>query len=274
MGGCKKKLKNSKQVVLITGASSGIGRAIAKKLTDSGFQVYGTSRREQEQDFGWRMLVLDVCQDESVQAAIEQVMALEGRIDILINNAGYGDAGAVEDMTVGEGKRQFETNFFGVLRMCQAVLPIMRAQGKGRIINVGSVAGFIAVPFFGMYGATKAALASLTESLRMEVKPFGIQVALLEPGDIKTEGAGNILLTAGSEASPYESALKQAVAVMAESEKVGIAMTVIAEEMLRLIQSEPMPIRCVVNWQYRLIRFAKRLLPDSLLEWVVIRMHK
>lgn len=264
-------MNEQRKVVLISGAGSGIGRAMAETLTKAGFIVYGTSRSARTE--AWPMLTLDVCDDDSVWAAVDELLRREGRIDVLINNAGYGDAGAVEDVTLAEAKRQFETNVFGVLRLCRAVLPTMRKQHSGRIVNVGSVAGFIAVPFFGMYGASKAALASLTESLRMEVRPFGIDVALLEPGDIKTEGAGNIFLTPGSHGSPYQAALEKAVGIMAASERDGIAMDVVAAEVLALLTARRPPLRRVVDWRYRLIRLAKRLLPDAVLEWIVVKMH-
>ncbi|WP_346354764.1 SDR family oxidoreductase [Azotosporobacter soli] len=267
-------MKKEQEVVLITGASSGIGRAMAERLTAEGFRVYGTSRKPKMGQEGWTMLTLDVCEEESVQDAVREVLKDAGRIDVLINNAGYGDAGAVEDTSLAEAKRQFETNFFGVLRMCRAVLPQMRRQGNGKIINVGSVAGFIAVPFFGMYCASKAALAAMSESLRMEVEPFGICVALLEPGDIKTEGAGNIVTLLDKEESPYQAPLTKAVAVMAESEKDGIPMHAVTEAVLKMVQSKRMPLRCVVDWRYRLMRIGKRLLPDAWLESIVMKLHR
>jgi len=181
----RKEIKKTTEpkTVLITGASSGFGKATAELLAGQGYRVFGTSRYGNGMDAaGYEMLTLDVRDDDSVRRCVDAVLAKTGRIDILINNAGYELAGALEETAVDEAKAQFETNFFGVLRMTNAVLPVMREQGEGRIINIGSLAGLVAVPFHGMYSASKYALEGYTEALRLEVRPFNIQVSLIEPG--------------------------------------------------------------------------------------------
>jgi len=201
-------------VVLITGASSGIGKAAAEYLMKNGYKVYGTSRKEQadctyEGSSGGfiKMLKLDVCSEESIEKAVNCIMKEEGRINILINCAGFGIAGSVEDTSIDEAYKQFDTNFFGVLRMCRSILPIMRAQKKGLIINVSSIAGLISIPYQSMYSASKFAIEAATEALRCEVKPFGINVSLVEPGDTKTGFTCKREFTQGSKNSVYEEKL-------------------------------------------------------------------
>src|SRR5262245_42996150 len=177
-----------KKVVLITGASSGIGRATAQLLTNRGYRVFGTARNPGKvapiPDVA--LLALDVGDETSVEAGVAAVLDATGRIDVLINNAGYGMVGAVEETGLDEAKALFDTNLFGVLRMVRAVLPVMRRQGSGRIVNTSSILGFLPAPFFGLYAATKHALEALSESLDHEVRSSGIRVTLVEPNTTNT----------------------------------------------------------------------------------------
>ena len=182
-------------VVLVTGASSGIGKACAELLFARGCRVYGTSRQApralveaRTSDLAplLRMIPLDVTSDDSVDAAVGVVLACEGRLDAVVNNAGFGVAGAAELTTIEEAREQFETNFFGTVRVCRAVLPVMRQQGSGRILNISSIAGRIGIPFQAFYSASKFAIEGFSEALRMEVAPFGVKVVLIEPGDFRT----------------------------------------------------------------------------------------
>lgn len=180
-----------RRVAVVTGASSGIGEAIAARLTEAGYRVFGASRRkpgdsEHGSENGIEHIAMDVNDDESVRAGVDSVLAPAGRIDLLVNNAGYLCAGAVEEITHADAKAQFETNYFGVLRTTLAVLPAMRERRAGHVITVSSLAGLVPVPFWGHYNASKFAVEGLMETLRHEVRPFGIQVALVEPGSIKT----------------------------------------------------------------------------------------
>lgn len=178
---------SSHPVALITGASSGIGRASAFALAKVGYRVFGTSRKPMTAPAnGITMLVADVTDDASVQALIAEVMAAAGRIDLLVNNAGYALSGAGEESSIGQVQALFETNFHGVVRVTNAVLPIMRMQGAGRILNVGSVVGLIPGPFGAYYAASKHAIEGYSESLDHEVRPFGIRVAVIEPWATKT----------------------------------------------------------------------------------------
>ncbi|AVK64342.1 short-chain dehydrogenase/reductase [Lactobacillus sp. CBA3606] len=182
------------RVILITGASSGIGKATALKLQAQGNIVYGAARRiEKMTDLaasGVHVLKLDVTEEATLVAAVKTIKTEQGRLDILINNAGYGSYGALEDVSLAEGEYQFKVNVFGVMRLIQLVLPMMRAQHAGRIINVSSIGGKIYQPLSAWYMGTKHAIEGMSDALRMEVAPFGIQVSIIEPGGIKTEWAG------------------------------------------------------------------------------------
>ena len=177
----------NKRVVLVTGASSGIGLACATHLAGRGYRVYGTSRRPGAGQAGsLAMLAADVTDDGSVEQAVATVLDREGRLDIVVNNAGMGIAGPVENTSIEQAKWQLEVNFFGAFRVCRAALPAMRKQGSGYIVNIGSIGGLIAIPYQAMYSASKFALEGMSEALRMEVRPFGVRVVIIEPGDHKT----------------------------------------------------------------------------------------
>jgi NAD(P)-dependent dehydrogenase (short-subunit alcohol dehydrogenase family) len=182
-------------IALVTGASSGIGKAIAERLATAGYKVYGTSRRGAQtghQSFG--MLSLDVTSDESVKAAVNELLRLEGRIDLLVNNAGFGVApGGAEESSIEQARSIFETNFFGIVRMTRAVVPYMRKQGSGRIINIGSVLGFLPMPYGALYAATKHAIEGYSESLDHELRTRGIRVLVIEPAYTKTPFDTNFL---------------------------------------------------------------------------------
>ncbi|KUN25198.1 short-chain dehydrogenase [Streptomyces antibioticus] len=179
------------KTALVTGASSGIGEATALKLQSLGYTVYGAARRtdrlQKLADRGIRPLAMDVTDDDSMQAGIDRVVAETGRIDVLVNNAGYGSYGAIEDVTMDEARRQFEVNVFGAMRLAQLALPHMRAQHSGTIVNITSMGGKIYTPLGGWYHGTKFALEALSDCLRLEAKPFGIDVVVIEPGGIATE---------------------------------------------------------------------------------------
>lgn len=187
-------LKNRK-VALVTGASSGIGQATAELLAKAGYQVYGTSRRGAEASGGaFEMLSLDVTSDASVDAVVARLVQLEGRIDLLVNNAGFGVAPAgAEESSMEQVRAIFDTNFFGLIRMTRAVLPHMRRQGSGRIINIGSVLGFLPMPYGALYAATKHAVEGYSESLDHELRTRGIRVSVIEPAYTKTPFDANLM---------------------------------------------------------------------------------
>ncbi len=182
-------------IALVTGASSGIGEATAMRLAQAGYKVYGTSRRgAQLGQPSFEMLSLDVTSDESVEAAVNELIRREGRIDLLVNNAGFGVApAAAEESSLDQARAIFDTNFFGVTRMTRAVVPHMRRQRSGRIINIGSVLGFLPMPYMALYSATKHAVAGYSEALDHELRTMGIRVSLVEPAYINTPFDTNLM---------------------------------------------------------------------------------
>jgi len=207
------------KAVLITGCSTGIGRATAERLAARGHTVYATARNVDSigdlQDLGCRTLALDVREEASMAAAVASVEATEGAVGALVNNAGYSQSGAVESVSLDEVRAQFETNVFGLIRMSQLVLPGMRRQGRGRIVNIGSMGGKLTFPGGGIYHAAKYAVEAISDAMRFEVKGFGIDVALIEPGLIKTDfakAAVGALNTGTDQDGPYGE-FNQAVAV-------------------------------------------------------------
>ncbi len=183
-----------KKIVLITGASAGIGKSTARFLAQNGFVVYGAARRidkmKELEAEGISIIPMDVTSDDSMQKGVDRIIAKEGRIDILINNAGFGSYGAVEDVSMQDAKYQLEVNVFGAARLIQLVLPYMRQQHYGKIINISSIGGKMATPFGGWYHASKFAIEGLSDSLRNEVRQFGVDVIVIEPGGIASEWAG------------------------------------------------------------------------------------
>src|SRR6266571_7453627 len=183
-------MANVSRAVLITGCSTGIGRATAEQLAARGWTVYATARRpESIRDLagrGCKTLALDVCDEASMRAAVETVERAEGAVGVLVNNAGYGQEGAFEEVPMAEVRRQFETNVFGLVRLTQLVLPAMRRQGWGRIVNISSMGGKVVFPGGGFYHGTKFALEAISDVLRYELRPFGIDVVVIEPGFIRT----------------------------------------------------------------------------------------
>lgn len=191
------------KVILITGASTGIGRATADSLAQAGYRVYGTSRYPFREAVAFQTLILDVNNEASIQLAVSQLLQRESRIDVLINNAGLGIIGALEEIPEDMIQRVFDTNVWGLLRVCRAVLPAMRHQGDGLIINVGSIAGRMGLPFRGIYSASKAAVEILTETLNIELKPFGVRACSVLPGDVRTNINATRLVALNQNGSPY-----------------------------------------------------------------------
>ena len=265
-------MNNSAKVILVTGASSGFGYAIAEALAQKGNRVFGTARspRGAASD-NFTTLTLDVTQDESVGACIAEIIRSAGRIDAVINNAGSGIAGAIEDTTPQEAQSQFDTNFFGLHRVCRAVLPHLRAQRGGRIINMSSLAGRIPLPFQGFYSATKFAIEAYTEALRMEVRPFGISVSMIEPGDFATSFTANRRMTNSTNpASPYYESATRAIAIMARDEQANRSLSPVIEAVETILQSRRPALRYPrANAVQRAFNALRPLLPQVLAEYLI-----
>ncbi|HLM08873.1 MAG TPA: oxidoreductase [Thermoleophilaceae bacterium] len=264
--------------VLITGCSTGIGRATAERLARGGHVVYATARRLDAVDdlkgAGCRTLALDVTSEESMRAAVAAVEEAEGAVGALVNNAGYSQSGAVETVPIDDLRRQFETNVFGLARMCQLVLPGMRRQGYGRIVNVSSMGGKLTFPGGGVYHATKYAVEALSDALRFEVKGFGVDVVVIEPGLIKTHFAETVVSEIPDDDGPYgsfNSAVAAATAGAYEGPfgKLGGGPETVAKTIERAITARRPRTRYRVTASARLFLAQRRLLPDRAWDRVV-----
>lgn len=264
------------KVVLISGASAGLGQAAAEALAQQGHRVYGTSRRAQwprEAIVAGRPLIvpMDVTRDDSVEAVVRFVLEREGRLDVLVNNAGMGIAGALEDTSVEEARSQLETNLFGVHRLCRAVLPTLRAQRRGLMINVSSIGGIVTLPFQGFYSASKFALEAYSDALRLEVAPFGIDVCLVEPGDFRTGfTAARQLVSGHRPGSAYYEAGQRAIAVMERDEQKGAEPREVARLIARLVETPSPPARSLAGATVqKSVVLLKRLLPTRALDAIL-----
>jgi NAD(P)-dependent dehydrogenase (short-subunit alcohol dehydrogenase family) len=266
------------KVVLITGASSGFGRAIAAELVSRGHRVHGTTRGTPAPapPDGVSMLTLDVTSDASVAEGVARVVLEAGAIDVLVNNAGIGYAGAIEDTSLEEARSQFETNFFGMHRMCRAVLPLMRERCAGTIVNMSSLGGLVSVPFQAMYCASKFAVEAYTEALRMEVKPFRIRVAMIEPGDYATGFTANRRMTAASmTASPYAARCGSAVRRMAEDEGRNTDLGPVVRAAIAAIETDAPRLRHpVASALQRTLVALRPFLPQSVVEYLIMDTYR
>ena len=264
-------------VVLITGTSSGFGRVSAERLAGAGMRVFGTSRApvdEPDASVPYRVIKMDVDDDESVSAAVEQVIAEAGRIDVLVNNAGVGMAGSIEDTTIAEAKRQMETNFFGVVRTSRAVLPHMRSRESGKIINISSIGGLIALPFQAFYSASKFGVEALTEALRLEVAPFGIKVCCIEPGDFATEMTDKRIFTAGADSNAYGLRMRKTISHYERDERSGADPVLVAELVERLIVERTPKVRYLVGAApQKAAALLKRVVGSRLFERILRKVY-
>jgi NAD(P)-dependent dehydrogenase (short-subunit alcohol dehydrogenase family) len=259
-----KETKAKPKVVLVTGASSGIGAAIADRLAGEGYRVFGTGRQASgRRPSGVELLSLDVRSDASVLACVERVTEAAGRLDVLINNAGYLLSGAIEDASIEQAQAVFDTNFFGIVRMVKAVLPAMRALNGGKIINMSSLAGMVPVPFWGFYNASKFAVEGYTETLRLELLPFGIRVAMVEPGAIRTPLYANPQSLTLAEYSPWR---ERALKTMQGFEAKAPGPEVVARVVSRLVANKNPPLRNRITREATLFPFLRWLLPARAFE--------
>ncbi len=269
----------SEKIALVTGASSGIGQATALELVSLGFTVYAGARRVDRMESlraqGVRSLSLDVTDDSSVREAVSTIERESGRLDVLVNNAGYGSYGAVEDVPLDEGRRQFDVNVFGAIRLTQLVIPLMRRQGAGRIINVTSIGGKIYSPFGAWYHGTKFALEGMSDALRVELKRLGIDVVVIEPGAIKTEwgdiAAERLIKTSGggvyaSDARRLAETMLTGPAAERASEPSVVAKVIAAAATARRPKT-----RYAVGYLARPILALRRLLSDRAFDRLISR---
>lgn len=259
------------KVVIITGGSSGIGLCTAAALRDRGCKVYELSRRDSEVE-GITHLRCDITDEEQIKAAVAQVLDENGCIDILINNAGFGISGAVEFTETSDVQRLFDVNFFGMVRMNRAILPLMREQGHGRIVNLSSVAAPVPIPFQTYYSAGKAAVNSYTMALSNEVKPFGITVAAVMPGDIKTGfTAAREKSDAGDTA--YGGRISKSVARMERDEQNGMDPAIAGKFIANVaLKKNPAP-QYTIGGMYKAFALLYRILPGRLVRFILEKMY-
>ena len=266
-------------VALVTGASSGIGEVTALRLQDAGYTVYAAARRTERMaglaERGVTVMAMDLTDDETITAGVEKILAESGRIDLLVNNAGYGSFGAVEDVPIAEARRQFEVNVFGLARLIQLVTPGMRERRQGRIINISSIGGKIYEPLGGWYHATKFAVEGLSDCLRIELAGFGIRVVLVEPGPILTEwnAIARQSMLASSAGTPYETQARSVARTLtaADDPRTGSRPDAVAQVILRAATARRPRARYAAGKGAAVILAARKVLPDRAFDVVVAR---
>ena len=265
-----------KKVVLITGASSGMGRETAIRLSTQGYTVYAVARRiDKMQDLvplGIKVTFMDVTDSDSINAVVDSVLNAEGRIDILINNAGYGLYGAFEEVSIEEARKQLEVNLIGLASITQVVIPYMRKQKSGKIINISSVGGKMVGPFGAWYHVSKFGVEALSDALRLELKPFGIDVIVIQPGGIRSEWSGiamnNLKSTAHN--SVYASAITKVLSSNEELERQYAKPSVIANLIAKAIQSKNPKTRYSGGYMAGFILFLRRVVPDRIIDKMIL----
>jgi len=257
------------KIIVITGASAGIGKTTAELFKEKGNKVYCLQRRTVE---GFDSISVDVTNKEAVDNAIKSIFDKEGRIDVLVNNSGFGISGAIEDTTQENIKKLFDVNFFGLVNAAQAVIPYMREKGGGTIVNVSSVAAPLSIPFQSFYSASKAAVSSFTESLRNEVAPFNIKVTSVLPGDVKTDFTAKREKNVSN--SPiYGERINKAVAAMEHDEINGYPPIVIAKIIYKLANSKNPPIQKIGGFKYALLVVVAKFMPKRFVNFVIGKIY-
>jgi len=265
------------KVVFITGGSSGIGKAIGEYLSEKKYTVYGTSRNPDKTSasFPFTLLKMDVTSPETISEAVEQIIENEGRIDVLVNNAGIGITGPIEETPNIEIQRAFETNFYGPINVMKAVLPQMRKQGVGKIINITSIAGYMGLPYRGIYSATKAALEITTEAFSMETKQFGIEMTNVAPGDFATNIVAGRYHSPVLDNSPYKDAYGKTLQMMNEHVDAGEDPLKMAKVIHQIIETSSPRIHYKVGaFLQKFSIVLKRILPDRVYERMLLNHYK
>ena len=264
------------KVILVTGASSGIGKSIATFLQQKGYRVFGTSRNPKNIDsFSFELITLDVLKVDTIEKAVAYIIKKEGRLDVLINNAGMGITGPIEDTPTDEMRAVFNTNLFGAIDVMKAVLPQMRGQKVGMILNVTSIAGYMGLPFRGLYSATKGALELVTEAISMEVKNFGIKVVNIAPGDFATNIAAGRYHTPVFEKSAYSEMYQSNLDLMDAHVEGGMNPIEMAKTVFKIINTENPKIHYKVGgFMEKFSITLKRILPDKMYQKILMNHYK
>jgi len=270
-------MENKKKIVLVTGGSSGIGRAISSYLSKVGYIVYGSSRNVIHGDVldNFMMVKMDVTDPKSVQEAVKYIVKKEGRIDVLINNAGLGMIGPLESTSIGEIREVFETNIFGVLNVCKAVLPYLRKNKKANIINITSIGGEVSLPYRGIYCSSKFAVEAFSEALSMEVRQFGIHVTIVEPGDFKTNINRNRKIAQNAESSIYKTEFSRIMEQVNEEVSNAPTPGKIGVKIHQILQKKKPGLRYkVATPMQKLSVLLKRVLPSRVFEKLIMKHYR
>lgn len=264
------------KVVLITGGSSGIGKSIGEHLIRKGLTVYGTSRNPKNYpDSKFKIIALDVCNNESIKTCVQEIIKSEGQLDIVINNAGAGITGPIEEIPEVEIKRNFETNLFGPINVIKAVLPQMRKQNSGLIINITSIAGYMGLPYRGVYSASKGALELITEAFRMEIKNFNIEMTNVAPGDFATNIAAGRYHEPLKDDSPYKIPYGNTLKLMDSHVDSGSNPNLMAEVVYKIINTKKPKIHYKVGvFLQKFSVVLKRILPSKVYEKMLLKHYK
>ncbi|HEY5510186.1 MAG TPA: SDR family oxidoreductase [Prolixibacteraceae bacterium] len=264
-----------KKVIFITGISSGFGKETASLLAAQGHTVYGTVRKETSTDPAVNALIMDLSDGDSIISAVGQVVKKEGRIDVLINNAGMHTGGPIETLPLDTIKLQMNTNFIGLVQLTQLVLPVMRKQGGGKIINFSSIGGLMGLPYQGIYSAGKFAIEGFSEALRMEVKAFNIKIVVINPGDFNTNNTANRrgFLASTGDSDPYESQFAKTLAVIENDESKGWKPQILAKKLVRIVEcTNPRQSYVIASLEQKLAVVIKYFLPGKLFS-IILRDH-
>lgn len=263
------------KVILITGATSGIGLACAMHLSGRGFQVFGTTRRKEiaDQKFQYPLFTLDLCSEDDPIWVVNEVLEKAGRLDVLINNAGFGIAGPIEETPMSEIRAQFEVNFYGLIRMCQAVIPVMRRQKEGLIINISSIGGILSLPFQSAYSASKFAVEVVTRAMRMELKGSGIKLTAVRPGDCCTDFTNRRSKLGTSEI--YREPFHHVMEVVEKNEREGMKPEKVAKVIEKIINTpNPKASYVVGSFTEKLAILLEQILPPSYFERLLMGFYK
>jgi len=265
------------KVVLITGISSGFGKQTASLLAKKGHSVYGTSRKECKTEDNVNVLIMDLTDHDSIKKAVGTVIEKEGKIDVLINNAGMHSGGSVETSELKTIKLQMDTNFMGMVLLTKEVLPVMRKQGNGMIINFSSIGGLMGLPFQAFYSASKFAIEGFSEALRMEIRPFNIKVVVIEPGDFHTSNSANRrnYLSPIFPEDPYQKQFQTTLTVIEKDETNGWDPVILARKLVNIVECRnPRHNYIIASFEQKLAVFLKYVLPGKLFTWILADHYK
>ncbi len=266
-------MRNMSKTVVISGASSGIGFATAEYLDSLGYNVIGLSRKYPRNEYSFKYFLCDITKETQIEKFVDFLNKEIESVDVLVNCAGMGVSGAIEYSTEEELRKIFDVNVFGQFLLTKNLIPLLRKSSDAKIINIGSVAGELIIPFQTFYSMTKAAMHAFSEGLRNELKPFNIQVTSVLPGDIKTDFTKNREMPKVLEDDLYKDRIKKSLARMAKDEETGMPALSVSKVILKLIRKKRLPVAKTVGFQYKLFIFLQKTFPKSFVNWIIKKMY-